>query len=68
MPYLVRLFYEHSTVKLLLKILLSQGKKSSFQRFYTGWLKYCIVLKLQIIFNLGLNAAENTHPMKKIFK
>ncbi len=28
-------------------------------------LKYYIVLKRQITFNLGLNAVENTHPVKK---
>ncbi len=68
MPYLVRLFYEHSTLKLLLEILLSEGKKSNFQGFCIRWFKYYIVLKLQITFNLGLNAAENTHLIKKIFK
>ncbi len=47
MPYLVRSFYEHSTPKLLLKILLPQSKKLSFQRFCTKWLKYYTVLKLQ---------------------
>ncbi len=33
LPYLVRLFYEHSTLKLWLKILLSQGKKIEFSTF-----------------------------------
>ncbi len=28
------------------------------------WLKYYIVLKRQITFNLGLNAAKNTHYIK----
>ncbi len=32
------------------------------------WLKYYIVLKLQITFNLGLNAAKNTHYIEKSFK
>ncbi len=32
------------------------------------WLKYYIVLKRQITFNLGFNAAENTHPIKKSFE
>ncbi len=68
MTYLVRLFYEHSTLKLLLKILLSLSKKSSFERFCTRWLKYYIALKLQVTFNLGLNAAKNKHPIKKFFK
>ncbi len=31
------------------------------------WLIYSI-LKQQITFYLGLNAAENTHPIKKKFK
>ncbi len=31
------------------------------------WLKYS-VLKQQNAFNLGLNAAENTHPIKKSFR
>ncbi len=29
------------------------------------WLKYYIVLKWPITFNLGPNVAENTHPIKK---
>ncbi len=29
------------------------------------WLKYYIVLKMQITFNLGLSAAKNTHYIKK---
>ncbi len=130
MPYLVRLFYEHSTLKLWFKIWLLQGKKSSFQHFlyqvteivcctkmanyiyfraqlcqkYAShqkkasnksfselnfvqkslqahmsiypqsgdrglerliWLKYYIALNWRITFNLGLNAAKNTHPIKK---
>ncbi len=32
------------------------------------WLKYNIVQKWQITFNLGLNAAKNTHYTKKRFK
>ncbi len=33
MPYLVRLFYEHSTLKLLFKIRLLQGKNRVFNVF-----------------------------------
>ncbi len=29
------------------------------------WLKYYIVLNLQITFNFGLNTAKNAHPVKK---
>ncbi len=29
------------------------------------WLKYYIVLNRQITFNLGLNTAKSTHPIKK---
>ncbi len=32
------------------------------------WLKYYFVLKWQNTFNLGLNAAKNTHKTKKGFK
>ncbi len=32
------------------------------------WLKYYIVLKRQITFNLRLNTAKNTHHLKKSFK
>ncbi len=32
------------------------------------WLKYYIVLKQEVTFNLGLNTAENTHPVKKSFE
>ncbi len=32
------------------------------------WLKHYIVLKRQITFNLGLNAAKNMHHIKKSFK
>ncbi len=60
-----KMFYEHSALKLWLKILFPQGKKLSFQHFCTSWLKYNIVLKWQITFNLGLNVAKTTHPIKK---
>ncbi len=39
-------------------------QKLSFQLFCTRRLKYYILLKLQITFILGLNAAKNTHPKK----
>ncbi len=32
------------------------------------WLKYYIILKQQITFNLGLNTAKNMHYIKKSFK
>ncbi len=32
------------------------------------WLKYYFVIKRQITFNLGLNADENAHPIKKSFE
>ncbi len=49
----------------LWKYYFRRGKKWSFQYFCTRWLKYYIVLKLQITFNLILSAAKNTHPIKK---
>ncbi len=58
MPYMVKLFYEHSTLKLWLKILLPRGKKSNFQHFWTMWLKYYIVLKWQITLNFGLTSKK----------
>ncbi len=65
MPYSIKLFYEHSTLKLWCEILVPQGKKYSFEHFCTRWLKYSIVLKLQITFNSWLNATKSTHYIEK---
>ncbi len=68
MTYSIRLFYKHSTLKLWCKILVPQGIKLNFQHFRTRWLKYNIVLKLKIAFNLGLNTAKNMHYIEKSLK
>ncbi len=41
-------------------------KNQIFNVFVPGdWNTYYVVIKLQIIFNLALNAGENTYPIKK---
>ncbi len=44
----------------------SQSEARGLKRLI--WLIYYSALKLQITFNLGLNAAKNTHYIEKSFK
>ncbi len=45
------------------------GQKIAFSTFFYQVIKILyIVLKRQITFSLGRNAAKNTHPIKKRFK